>query len=217
MFKNLRSLREKLMITVLLLLAVPMGIVVLIAQVRSQAVIRSQALTLSTKLVTAGAERLETSCERIDDIYRSIYLNEGFRAFLRGAGREKSTAERHRETDQLQSVFLSALSSRSDIFSVIYVTPDGRLVYAARSEAGSYDDYRAAALPDEYLALVSDGTLSSDSAVLLPTGVHMPLRHAPQGGAEPVYAVVRRIVNTEGHFEDAGTMFITVDLSDFES
>ena len=216
MFKNLRSLREKLMITVLLLLAVPMGIVVLIAQVRSQAVIRSQALTLSTKLVTAGAERLETSCERIDDIYRSIYLNEGFRAFLRGAGREKSTAERHRETEQLQSVFLSALSSRSDIFSVIYVTPDGRLVYAARSEAGSYDDYRAAALPDEYLALVSDGTLSSDSAVLLPTGVHMPLRHAPQGGAEPVYAVVRRIVNTEGHFEDAGTMFITVDLSDFE-
>ena len=107
MFKNLRSLREKLMITVLLLLAVPMGIVVLIAQVRSQAVIRSQALTLSTKLVTAGAARLETSCERIDDIYRSIYLNEGFRAFLRGAGREKSTAERHRETDQLQSVFLS--------------------------------------------------------------------------------------------------------------
>ena len=119
MFKNLRSLREKLMITVLLLLAVPMGIVVLIAQVRSQAVIRSQALTLSTKLVTAGAERLETSCERMDDIYRSIYLNEGFRAFLRGAGREKSTAERHGETEQLQSVFLSALSSRSDIFSVI--------------------------------------------------------------------------------------------------
>ena len=141
MFKNLRSLREKLMITVLLLLAVPMGIVVLIAQVRSQAVIRSQALTLSTKLVTAGAERLETSCERIDDIYRSIYLNEGFRAFLRGAGREKSTAERHGETEQLQSVFLSALSSRSDIFSVIYVTPDGRLVYAARSEtSGSFPE-----------------------------------------------------------------------------
>ena len=67
---------------VLLLLAAAMAIVILIAQTRSQSVIREQSLSLHTRLVKTGAERLDTSCMRLDDIYRSIYLNENFRAYL---------------------------------------------------------------------------------------------------------------------------------------
>ena len=96
MFRKISSLRKKLMITVLLLLAIPMGIVVVIAQLRSQTVIREQALSLSSKPVTTGAERLDTSCQRIDDIYRSIYLNEGFRDVLRSSGQQKSAAEKQK-------------------------------------------------------------------------------------------------------------------------
>lgn len=217
MFRKISSLRKKLMITVLLLLAIPMGIVVVIAQLRSQTVIREQALSLSSKLVTTGAERLDTSCQRIDDIYRSIYLNEGFRDVLRSSGQQKSAAEKREETETLKSVFLSALSSRSDIYSVIYVDhQSGRLVYAARNEAGSYEDYKDAGLPDEYLVCISGSELWRRQAVILPTGEHMPLRYVMREKSESVYAVARQIVNTESHFERVGTMFITVDLSDFD-
>lgn len=217
MFREIRSLRKKLIITVLLLLAIPMGIVVVIAQLRSQTVIREQALTLSTKLVTTGAECLDTSCQQIDDIYRSIYLNEGFRDVLRNNGQEKSAAEKQEETEMLKSVFLSALSSRSDIYSVIYVDhQNNRLVYASRNEAGSYEDYKDVNLPDEYLACISGNDLLYGRAMMLPTGEHMPLRNVMQGEPEAVYAVARQIVNSEGHFERMGTMFITVDLSDFD-
>lgn len=217
MFRKTHSLRKKLMITVLLLLAIPMGIVVIIAQLRSQAVIREQALTLSSKLVTTGAERIDTSCQRIDDIYRSIYLNEGFRNVLHSSGQEKSAAEKRAEIETLKSVFLSALSSRSDIYSVIYVDHQSkRLVYAARNEAGSYEDYMDAHLPAEYLACISGNDLLHGRAIMMPTVEHMPSRNVMREKSEAVYAVARQIVNTEGHFEWVGTMFITVDLSDFD-
>ena len=82
MFRHIRTLRKKLMLTVLLLLFIPMVIVIFIAQTRSQSVIRKQSLTLGTNLVKSGAERLNTSCESLDDIYKSIYLNENFREYL---------------------------------------------------------------------------------------------------------------------------------------
>ena len=81
------------MLTVLLLLAAAMAIVILIAQTRSQSVIREQSLSLHTKLVKTGAERLDTSCMRLDDIYRSIYLNENFRSYLKNRGQDATAAE----------------------------------------------------------------------------------------------------------------------------
>ena len=41
----------------------------------------------------------------------------------------------------------------------------------------------------------------------------MPLHKVRNGAGEYVYAVARQIVNTEQHFEQIGTMFITVNLT----
>lgn len=96
MFRHMHSLRNKLMLTVLLLLAAAMAIVILIAQTRSQSVIREQSLSLHTKLVKTGAERLDTSCMRLDDIYRSIYLFKKPRPGCHGGGK----AQRYRAAEK---------------------------------------------------------------------------------------------------------------------
>ena len=216
MFRHMHSLRNKLMLTVLLLLAAAMAIVILIAQTRSQSVIREQSLSLHTKLVKTGAERLDTSCMRLDDIYRSIYLNENFRSYLKNRGQDATAAEKRSDTELLKNVFLSSLSSRSDLFSIIYIDGYGQLVYATRNEAGSYADYHSCNLPAEYLACIEAEKNQRGKATLLPTSPHMPLRNLVQSAPACVYAVSRQIVNTESHFERVGTMFITIDLSDLQ-
>lgn len=216
MFRRISSLRRKLLITVLLLLSIPMIIVVIIAQTRSQAVIREQSLALSTNLVSTGAERLDTSCARLNDIYRSIYLNDSFREYLRDFGSAKSSPEKISENERLKSIFLSSLSSRSDIFSIIYVDINGQLTYATRTEAGSYSDYSVCGLSESYCECIETDELWREKAVLLPTNVHMPLRNEVSSSHSYVYAIARQIVNTENQFERIGTMFITIDLSDLE-
>lgn len=216
MFRKISSLRRKLLVTVLLLLSIPMIIVVIIAQARSRSVISEQSLALSTNLVSTGAERLDTSCARLNDIYRSIYLNDGFREYLRDFGSVKSSAEKLTENERLKSIFLSSLSSRSDIFSIIYVDSSGQLTYATRTEAGSYSDYGVCGLPASYRECIEADELWREKAVLLPTSVHMPLRNEVSSSPTYVYAIGRQIVNTESQFERIGTMFITIDLSDLE-
>lgn len=157
------------MLTVLLLLAVPMAIVILIAQTRSQSVIREQSLSLHTNLVKTGAERLDTSCMRLDDIYCSIYLNENFRAYLKNCGLNATAAERRSDTELLKKIFLSSLSSRSDLFSIIFIDYYGQLIYATRNEAGSYADYRSCDLPAEYLTCIEAEDIQRGKAMLLPT------------------------------------------------
>lgn len=216
MFRHIHSLRKKLMLTVSLLLAVPMAIVILIAQTRSQSVIREQSLSLHTNLVKTGAERLDTSCMRLDDIYRSIYLNENFRAYLKTCGQDATAAERRSDTELLKKIFLSSLSSRSDLFSIIFIDDYGQLIYATRNEAGSYADYRSCELPVEYLDCIEAEEDRRGKATLLSTAPHMPLRNLMQSTPSYVYAASRQIVNTESHFEPVGIMFITIDLSDLE-
>lgn len=215
MFKHIQTLKNKLMITVMLLLAIPMTIVIIIAQNRSQVVIREQSLTLSTNLVKTGAERIDTSCAGLNDILRAIYLNDGVRDYLRNVGKNGSYTERRNDTEQLKSIFLSSVSSRSDIFSIIFVDEQNQLIYATKNEAGSYVDYHQCSLPEDYLACIETSDIWREKGVFLPTNEHMPLRHVIQNSPSYVYAFVRQVVNTEGHFERVGTIFITVDLSDF--
>ncbi len=216
MFKKISSLRRKLLLTVLLLLSIPMIIVVIIAQTRSQAVISEQARNLSTNLVNTGAERLDTSCKRLNDIYRSIYLNDSFRDYLKEFNNKKTSAEKLIENEKLKSIFLSSLSSRADIFSIIYVDISGQITYATRTEAGFYSDYKARNLPDNYKTCIETDELWREKAILLPTDGHIPLRNEVSSSPTFVYAIARQIVNTECQFERVGTMFITIDLSDFE-
>lgn len=54
MFRRFRSLRKKLICSVLLTLSIPIIIVVVIAQVRSQSAIRAQAKKLNENLLEMG-------------------------------------------------------------------------------------------------------------------------------------------------------------------
>ena len=82
MFRRFRSLRKKLICSVLLTLSIPIIIVVVIAQVRSQSAIRAQAKKLNENLLEMGIHQMDATWEGLDNVYRSIYLNEAFREYL---------------------------------------------------------------------------------------------------------------------------------------
>ncbi len=213
MFRRFRSLRKKLICSVLLTLSIPIIIVVVIAQVRSQSAIRAQAKKLNENLLEMGIHQMDATWEGLDDVYRSIYLNEAFREYLLHYGQQTGPNAAASESDLLKRVFLSSLSSRADLYSIIFVDNSGRLTYATRKNPVPFRVCgRCASGCVSYLS----GTRSDEPAfdrVLLPTCVHMPLHKVRNGAGEYVYAVARQIVNTEQHFEQIGTMFITVNLT----
>lgn len=213
MFRRFRSLRKKLICSVLLTLSIPIIIVVVIAQVRSQSAIRAQAKKLNENLLEMGIHQMDATWEGLDNVYRSIYLNEAFREYLLHYGQQTGPNAAASESDLLKRVFLSSLSSRADLYSIIFVDNSGRLTYATREESGSVPEYADAALPDAYLTCLEPDQMNRLDRVLLPTCVHMPLHKVRNGAGEYVYAVARQIVNTEQHFEQIGTMFITVNLT----
>ena len=151
MFRRFRSLRKKLICSVLLTLSIPIIIVVVIAQVRSQSAIRAQAKKLNENLLEMGIHQMDATWEGLDDVYRSIYLNEAFREYLLHYGQQTGPNAAASESDLLKRVFLSSLSSRADLYSIIFVDNSGRLTYATREESGSVPEYADAALPDAYL------------------------------------------------------------------
>lgn len=202
------------MTTTMLLLAVPMMIVAAIAQYQSQSVIREQSLTLNTRLAEAGVEKLETSSAQLDDIYRSIYLNKNFCSYLSNHTRVVSYSQSMNDANLLENIFLSSLSSRSDLYSIIYIDNEGHLTYATRDEGGYYSDYRTCGLSEGYTKLVEHRDGWTGGLRLLPTDTHMPLRNVRSSTPLYVYTAARRIVNTEDSFEPMGVMFITIDLSD---
>ena len=151
MFRRFRSLRKKLICSVLLTLSIPIIIVVVIAQVRSQSAIRAQAKNLNENLLEMGIHQMDATWEGLDNVYRSIYLNEAFREYLLHYGQQTGPNAAASESDLLKRVFLSSLSSRADLYSIIFVDNSGRLTYATREESGSVPEYADAALPDAYL------------------------------------------------------------------
>ena len=203
------KLRYRLTAMVLLLLAATLAAVTAITHGQSLSVIRRQAFALNSKLVDAGAERLETEYSQLNSLFQSIYLNEDFKELLRHRGSGAAYAD----AALTKAAFLSVLSSRKDLYSIIYVDEKGRLFYTTRDEAGYYDSYLSCSLPEEYVALLENSGDWEHGLRLMPTSGHMPLRHSHSGGTQ-VYAAARRIVNTEQQFAPAGVMFITIDLSE---
>ena len=63
MFRRFRSLRKKLICSVLLTLSIPIIIVVVIAQVRSQSAIRAQAKKLNENLLEMGIHQMDATWE----------------------------------------------------------------------------------------------------------------------------------------------------------
>ena len=203
------KLRYRLTAVVLLLLAATLAAVTAITHGQSLSVIRRQAFALNSKLVNAGAERLETEYSQLNSLFQSIYLNEDFKELLR----HRSLGSTYADAALMKSAFLSVLSSRKDLYSIIYVDEKGRLFYTTRDEAGHYDSYLSCSLPEEYVALLENSDDWERGLRLVPTSGHMPPRYSRSDDVR-VYAAARRIVNTEQQFAPAGVMFITIDLSE---
>ena len=211
---NAKKLRYKLIAVVTVLMSATLVAVAAITHSQSLAVIREQSLTLNSRLVEAGVEKLGTSYSQLNNLFQSIYLNENFEAFLRTRGRREGHST-FQDAALMKTVFLSTLSSRSDLYSIIFVDWNGRLFYATRDEAGFYESYLACGLPETYLAQLEGVDGWEHGLRMLPTQLHIPLR---SNRSQPpyVYTAARKIVNTEKRFEPVGVMFITVDLSDLE-
>ena len=210
--KKVKKLRYKLMIVFLSLMILTLICVIAVTHSKSLSVIREQSLQLNRRLVATGVEKLDTSYTQLNRIYQSVYLNEDFRELLRRQNRSTSL---NSDAELAKNVFLSVLSSRTDLYSMIFIDMQGRLFYATRDEAGFYPDYRSCALPEEYLQQLTHLDEWQSGLRLLPTHEHMPLR-STDTAAPLVYSAARKIVNTELGFSDAGILFITIDLSDME-
>ncbi len=208
-----RKIRYKLVLAVLLILLLSLGLVTVISHQKSLFVIREQSSALNVSLSQMGAEQLGAAASQINTIYQSIYLDSEFRDYLKNLALKGPQNLPSGYTNQLKSVFLSRLSSRTDLYSIIYIDPLGRLTYCTRDEAGHYASYQSCGLPEDYAALYETLDGWQSGLKMLPTAKHMALRSKLGDKAPLVYAAARKIVNTESHYESVGVMFITMDLS----
>lgn len=208
-----RKIRYKLILAVFMILLLSLGLVTVISHQKSLSVIREQSSALNASLAQMGAEQLSAAASQINTIYQSIYLDSEFRDYLKNLALKGPQNLSSGYTDQLKSVFLSRLSSRTDLYSIIYIDPLGRLTYCTRDEAGHYASYKDCGLAEDYAKLYETLDTWQSGLIMLPTAKHMALRAKTGDKAPLVYAAARKIVNTESHFESVGVMFITMDLS----
>lgn len=216
MLIKFKSIRKRLMFTVLTILLISIAISMGIALVKSHSVLRQQSLELNDNLVNVGADRLDEKYYDLNSIFQSIYLSEGFREYLNYTGRNTFAPNKASATNLIKNTFLSSLSSHSDIYSLIYVDYNNYLTYATREEAGAMLDYTACSLPADYIKYLNIDFEWSDKSVLIPTTTHMPLQKVKNESPKFVFTIARQIVNIESHFEPEGVMFITIDLGYFE-
>lgn len=215
MLKKIKKLRYKLIIAVLVLMSLVLMVVAGVTHHQSVAAIRVQSYELNRHLVEAGVEKLETSCVQLNSLFQSVYLNDDFKSLLRRQGGVTDNAGSFADAFLAKSVFLSVLSSRQDLYSIIYIDLRGRLFYATRDKAGFYENYMDCCLPESYLNEIRDIHTWKNGMRMMPTERHPQFGNVTR--EEPyVYAAARKIVNTENQFATAGVMFITADLSDME-
>ena len=122
--RKMKKLRYRLTLVVMLLMASTLFTVAAITHNKSLSVIREQAVTLNERLVGAGVETLDSSHSQLNNLFQSIYLNENFEGFLRANSGRVNTSFQDAAT--LNSAFLSALSSCSDLYSIIFIDMEGR-------------------------------------------------------------------------------------------
>ena len=125
--KNIKKLRYKLITAVLALLSIVLITVAAITHYQSVAVIRAQSFALNNQLVKAGVEKLETSCGQLNSLFQSIYLNVNFKELLRRQSAQTDSVGSITDAALAKSAFLSALSSRQHLYSLIFVDQKGRL------------------------------------------------------------------------------------------
>lgn len=214
MLNKMKKLRSKMLFFVLIMMIIPLSIVAIIAQNQSQRVIREQSLIMHTRLLDIGMEKLESSYKQLNDIFLSIYLNDNFQNCLLRQAYDHTFTDTSTYPELMKNVFLSAISSRSDLYSIIYVDNKNHLIYTTRDEAAHYDSYEECMLSPHYIELLELAEWK-ENAIIIPTETHMPLKNT-YNDPKMVYTIARRIINTKNHFEIVGTMFITVDLSELQ-
>lgn len=213
--RKMKKLRYRLTVIVMLLMASTLLAVLTITHNKSLSVIRKQSVTLNTSLVEAGVEKIDSSYAQLNNLYQSIYLNENFERFLM-AQCGQITSPSFQDAATLNPAFLSALSSRSDLYSIIFVDTKGRVFYATRNETGFYNHYSECNLSTDYLEQIHKMDDLNLKIKMLPTDFHIPLRNR-WSQIPYVYTASRKIVNIQNQFETVGVMFITLNLSDMES
>lgn len=212
--RRIKKLRYRLAAVVTLLIMSTLIAVVTITHHRAVSVIRKQSVELNMHLVESGVEKLDSSHSQFNSLFQSIYLNDRFESFLRSQARGIS-GQSFQDAAVLNSVFLSVLSSRSDLYSIIFVDTAGRVFYATRNETGFYSDYNTCGFSDAYLKSVENAIDWDLGIQMLPTDRHLPLRNR-WSEIPYVYAAARKIINVQNRFEPVGVMFITVNLNDLE-
>lgn len=211
--RKMGKLRYRLTLIVMLLMSSTLFVVTAITHNKSLSVIREQAVTLNESLVEAGVEILDSSHSQLNNLFQSIYLNEDFENFLRTNSSRGNTSFQDAAT--LNYAFLSALSSRSDLYSIIFIDMDGRVFYATRNETGFYAHYSQCYLPSIYIEQLDDIESQNLDIRMIPTHLHIPLRNR-WSQIPYVYTAARKIINIQNQFEPVGIMFITATLSDME-
>lgn len=214
MLFKMKKLKSKMLFFVLIMMIIPLSIVAIIAQSQSQRVIRAQSLITHTRLLDIGMEKLESSYKQLNDIFLSIYLNDNFQSCLLNQAFDHSYTNTPAYSELMKNVFLSAISSRSDLYSIIYIDNGNHLIYTTRDEAGDFSNYEKCILSPHYIELLNHENWT-ENAVVIPTEAHMPLKNT-YNSPKMVYTIARRIINTKNQFEIVGTMFLTVDLSELQ-
>ncbi len=203
-------IRYRVLLTMILLALLSLFIQSQITHRQALAVIQDQSRDAVRSTLTIAAQQISDSVFENNRIFQSAYLNPRFRDYLKKLVHDPSKLSDTQTVTALQSVFLSLIGSRTNIFSIIYVDPLNNVTYCSRDEAGHL--ISTSNLPPQYQVLLKDSQWESD-LMLLPTALHMPMKNHDADNLPYVFSVARKIVNTESQFRPAGTMFITIDPS----
>ena len=152
---RLPRIRYKILTVMIVVLLLSCVVSAFAVQRRTTRVLMNQSDQLWQQLLTSGAEKIDERIYALDDVYRSLYLSETFRAYLASMDRPLGTAQYINAMNGLKSLFLSTLSSRSDLYAIIYADSSGRLIFTTRNHSDYFRDYHIGLLPDamiDYMA-----------------------------------------------------------------
>lgn len=213
MVRGFTKIRHKMLLAMVVLVVVSLTLQSQMTHERALQVVNAQSRALTSRTLSLGAQRISDSIREAGRIFQSAYLNEAFRDHLSALVREPATVSSSVRVASLQSVLLSLVSSRTSVFSIIYVDSRGNVTYCTRDEAGHYPSVERSPLPEDYRALLAAADWTR-GVRLLPTQRHMAMKNRNNSELPYVYTIARKIVNTEAQYRPAGVMYITVTLDD---
>lgn len=213
MVRGFTKIRHKMLLAMVILVVASLTLQSQMTHEKTLQVVNAQSRTLNSRTLLLGAQRIGDSIGEAGRIFQSAYLNEAFRDHLSALVRVPATVSSSARISSLQSVLLSLVSSRTSVFSIIYVDSLGNVTYCTRDEAGHYPSVERSPLPEDYRTLLTAKDWTR-GVRLLPTQRHMAMKNRKSGDLPYVYTIARKIVNTEAQYRPAGVMFITVGLDE---